>query len=108
MLAKLVRTDDRYPTGRPRGSTRNGRTLALSTSLHRLPHLTSIADSFYIVSRMGTTEPSVKGFVNSDIITRNRKHNSVSFMPSVLGLQHVFTSTPSSKLELIASSLAVA
>ncbi|KAI6101028.1 tryptophan synthase beta subunit-like PLP-dependent enzyme [Pisolithus croceorrhizus] len=50
-------------------------------SLHRLPYLTSIADSFiYVVSRMGTTGSSVKGFVNSelpDIIARIRKHTSV-------------------------------
>ncbi|KIK11278.1 hypothetical protein PISMIDRAFT_690472, partial [Pisolithus microcarpus 441] len=43
-------------------SARNARTLALSPSLHRFPHLASIADSFpYVVSRMGTTESSVKG-----------------------------------------------
>ncbi|KAI6161858.1 tryptophan synthase beta subunit-like PLP-dependent enzyme [Pisolithus thermaeus] len=55
--------------------------VAPSTSLHRLPYLTSIADSFiYVVSRMGTTGSSVKGFVNSelpDIIARIRKHTSV-------------------------------
>ncbi|KAI6141833.1 tryptophan synthase beta subunit-like PLP-dependent enzyme [Pisolithus tinctorius] len=55
--------------------------VAPSTSLHRLPYLASIADSFiYVVSRMGTTGSSVKGFVNSelpDIIARIRKHTSV-------------------------------
>lgn len=55
--------------------------VAPSTSLHRLPFLTSIADTFiYVVSRMGTTGSSVKGFVNSelpDIIARIREHTSV-------------------------------
>ncbi|KIK19760.1 hypothetical protein PISMIDRAFT_682825, partial [Pisolithus microcarpus 441] len=52
--------------------------VTLSASLHRLPHLISIADSLiYVVSRMGTTESSVKRFVSSellDIIARNLEH----------------------------------
>ncbi|KAI6026731.1 hypothetical protein PISMIDRAFT_676244 [Pisolithus microcarpus 441] len=50
------------------------------TSLHRLPYLTSIADSLvYVVSPIGATGSSVKRFVNSefpDIIVRIRKHTS--------------------------------
>ncbi|KIK19753.1 hypothetical protein PISMIDRAFT_658731 [Pisolithus microcarpus 441] len=70
-------------------SARNARTLALSASLHRFPHLTSIANSFpYVVSRMGTTESSVKGFVSSelsDIIARNREHNPRTSRRGFLG-----------------------
>ncbi|KAI6141840.1 tryptophan synthase beta subunit-like PLP-dependent enzyme, partial [Pisolithus tinctorius] len=57
--------------------------VARSTSLHRLPHLASVADSFIdVVSRVngGTTGSSIKGFVNSelpDIIALIRKHISV-------------------------------
>ncbi|KAI6141850.1 tryptophan synthase alpha chain-domain-containing protein, partial [Pisolithus tinctorius] len=55
--------------------------IAPSTSLHRLPHLVSVADSFiYVVLRMETTGSSGKGFVNNklpDIIARIRKHTSV-------------------------------
>ncbi|KAI6015848.1 hypothetical protein PISMIDRAFT_678387 [Pisolithus microcarpus 441] len=55
--------------------------VAPSTSLHRLPYLTSIADSLiYVVSPIGTTGSSVKGFVNSelpDVIARIHKHASV-------------------------------
>ncbi|KAH0831418.1 bifunctional tryptophan synthase TRP1 [Lanmaoa asiatica] len=55
--------------------------IAPSTSLTRLPFLTSIADTFiYVVSRMGTTGSSVQGIVNTelpDIIARVRKHTTV-------------------------------
>ncbi|KAH7883140.1 tryptophan synthase beta subunit-like PLP-dependent enzyme [Phlebopus sp. FC_14] len=55
--------------------------VAPSTSLSRLPFLTSIADTFiYVVSRMGTTGSSVKDYMNTelpDIISRIRKHTTV-------------------------------
>ncbi|KAI6028849.1 bifunctional tryptophan synthase TRP1 [Pisolithus orientalis] len=56
----------------------------MSLSWHQLPYLAPTADPFiYIVSRMGTTGTSVKGFVNNEfpeIITPIRKHTSVTLV----------------------------